>query len=65
MDEGIARLHNQQRKIDRYQNLLKTRLSPSELRLVERRLSEERFTMAILQCMSPPHTHRVELGARK
>jgi hypothetical protein len=54
MDERIARLHNHQRNIDRYQNLLKTQLSPTELRFVERRLSEERFTMAILQYISPP-----------
>jgi len=65
MDERIARLRNHQRKIDRYQNLLKTSLSPTELRFVERRLSEERFTMAILQCMSPPHTHQIDLGVRK
>jgi hypothetical protein len=65
VDERIARLHNHQRKIDRYQSLLKTSLSPAELRFVERRLSEERFTMAILQFMGPPHTHQLDLGARK
>jgi hypothetical protein len=63
MDQTSARLRNHQRNIDRYQNLLKTQLSPSELRFVERRLSEERFTMALLQYMSPPPAHQI--GARK
>ena len=63
MDHTSARLRNHQRNIDRYQNLLKTQLSPSELRFVERRLSEERFTIAILQYMSTPPAHQI--GARK
>ena len=63
MDQTSARLRNHQRNIDRYQNLLKTQLSPSELRFVERRLSEERFTMAILRYMSPPSSHQI--GVRK
>jgi hypothetical protein len=54
MDERIARLRTHQRNIDRYQNMLKTHLSETELRFVEKRLSEERFWIAMLQFMSPP-----------
>jgi hypothetical protein len=46
MDERAARLHAHQRNIDRYQSLLKANLSRIELRFVEQRLSEERFTLA-------------------
>ena len=52
MDQ-IARLRTHQRNVDRYQNLLKTQLSETELQFVEKRLSEERFAMAKLQFMSP------------
>jgi hypothetical protein len=38
--------------IDRYQGLLKSNLSDIEIRFVERRLSEERFALAIEQSMS-------------
>jgi hypothetical protein len=51
MDERAARLHAHQRNIDRYQSLLKTNLSAIELRFVEQRLSEERFTLAMLRFM--------------
>ena len=53
MDERIARLRTHQRNIDRYQKLLKTQLNETELHFVEKRLSEERFAMAILQFMRP------------
>jgi hypothetical protein len=49
MDDNATRLRGIQRNIDRYQNLLKSNLSTTELRFVERRLSEERFTMAMLE----------------
>jgi hypothetical protein len=58
MDEIIARLRTHQRNIDRYQDLLSTRLTETELHFIERRLSEERFAMARLQFMSPPHADR-------
>lgn len=53
MEEKIARLRAHQCNIDRYEGLLKSKLSAVELRFVERRLSEERFALALLQFMSP------------
>jgi hypothetical protein len=58
MDERIARLRTHERNISRYQNMLKTRLSEVELHFVEKRLAEERFKKAMLEFMSPPHTHQ-------
>jgi len=55
MDERIVRLRTHQRNIDRYQNLLKTRLTETELQFVERRLSEERFAIAKLSIDLPGH----------
>jgi hypothetical protein len=53
MDERrAALLLTHQKNIDRYQNLLKTKLSEAETHYLERRLSEERFAMAILRFMS-------------
>lgn len=52
MSEKAARLLAHQRNIDRYQKLLRSNLSATELRFVEQRLSEERFTLAMLQFMS-------------
>jgi hypothetical protein len=51
MNNRAERLRAHQRNIDRYQNLMKTKLSTTELRFVEQRLSEERFTLAMLQFM--------------
>ena len=56
MDDRSLRTH--ERNISRYQNMLKTRLSEVELRFVERRLAEERFKIAMLEFISPPHTHQ-------
>jgi hypothetical protein len=39
--------------------MLKTRLTATERQFVERRLSEERFSIAMLQFMSPAHGHQV------
>jgi hypothetical protein len=55
MDERDARLRNHEQNICHYQNILKTRLSEVELHFVEKRLSEERFKIAMLELMSPPH----------
>lgn len=52
MDDKIARLRTHQKNIDRYQNLLKSKLSETEAQYIERRLSEERFAMAMLRFMS-------------
>ena len=50
MDERRAfllRVH--ERNIDRYQRLLKTKLSEAEVHYFKERLSEERFAVAMLQ----------------
>jgi hypothetical protein len=44
---------DERRNIDRYQRLLKTKLSDAEVHYLKKRLSEERFAVAILQFMSP------------
>jgi hypothetical protein len=53
MDERSARLHTHQKNIDRYQGLLKTKLSEAEKQYFERRLSEERIAIAMLDVLSP------------
>lgn len=57
MDERIARLRIHQANIERYERLLKTNLSEVELHYIEKRLSEERFAIAMLDFMSPPKGH--------
>ena len=53
MDEVVVRLHTHEKNINRYQNLLGTDLSEAEKHYLERRLSEERFAIAMLQITSP------------
>jgi hypothetical protein len=53
MDERIARLRTHEKNIERYRDLLKTKLNEVELQYLERRLSEERFAIAMLDFMSP------------
>jgi hypothetical protein len=53
MDERVARLRAHQKNIDRYQGLLKTKLSEAEKLYLEKRLSEERFAISMLQFMGP------------
>ena len=48
MDERIARLRAHQQNIDRYQRLLKTKLTDLESQFLEKSLSEERLLMAML-----------------
>lgn len=48
MDEKIARLRAHQRNIERYQRLLETKLSDLESQYLKKRLSEERFWIAML-----------------
>jgi hypothetical protein len=64
MDERNARLRNHQQNISRYENMLKTRLSEVELHFVEKRLSEERFKIAMLEFISPAQ-RAINLGVRK
>ena len=49
MATRIVQLRTHQTNIDRYENMLKTELSDVERQFVQRRLSEERFTIALLQ----------------
>lgn len=57
-DQCTARLRAHQRNVDRYNNMLKTRLTATERHFVEKRLSEERFAISMLQFMSPPPGHQ-------
>ena len=55
MDERRAfllRVH--ERNIDRFHRLLKTKLSEAEVRCLKKRLSEERFAVAMLQVKLHP-----------
>lgn len=55
MDEKrISRLRAHEKNIERYQGLLKTKLSEVETQFLERRLSEERFWVAMLDDTAPP-----------
>jgi len=49
----VVRLRAHEQNIERYHNLLKTKLSDVEQQFVERRLSEERFRIAKLRFMNP------------
>jgi hypothetical protein len=51
METRVIRLRTHQKNIDRYQRLLKTKLSETERRYLEKRLSEE--TIAMLRFTSP------------
>ena len=55
MDEHIARLRTHRKNIDRYQSLLRTTLSEAELQYLQKRLSEERFAIAMLENRGPSH----------
>ena len=57
MDEKEARLRGHEQNISHYKSMLKSRLTEVEMRFVERRLAEERFKIAMLEFMSPSHTH--------
>ena len=48
VNERIDRLRAHQKNIERYQALLKTKLSDVEQRFLEKRLSEEHFAVANL-----------------
>ena len=53
MDTRNTRLRVHQKNIDRYEGLLKTKLTDVEKQFLEKRLSEERLAIAMLQFMSP------------
>jgi len=60
MDEHIARLRTHRKNIDRYQSLLQTKLSEAELQYLQKRLSEERFAMAMLESRQPAARYLVQ-----
>ena len=63
METRIVQLRRHQTNIDRYENMLKTELTEPERQFVQRRLSEERFTIALLQFMSAPKGFDLRSGA--
>ena len=63
MEKRTVQLRTHQKNIDRYENMLKTELTDRERQLVQRRLSEERFTIALLQFMSTPKGFDHRAGA--
>jgi hypothetical protein len=52
-EKRAAFLRTHQMNIERYQSLLKTKLSEAEVNFLERRVAEERFSLAMLSFMSP------------
>jgi hypothetical protein len=56
MDERSARLRTHQKNINRYQGLLKTKLSEAEKQYLQKRLSEERIAIAMLDVPNPSAT---------
>jgi hypothetical protein len=48
-----VRLSAHQKNIERYQDLLKTKLSEIERQYIEKRLSEEHSAMSMLQFLNP------------
>jgi hypothetical protein len=65
MDKRDARLRSHEQNISHYQNILKTRLTEVEIHFVEKRLAEERFKIAMLEFMSPSHTHQTDRGQKE
>ena len=63
METRTVQLRTHQKNIDRYENMLKTELSDVERQFVQKRLSEERFTIALLQFMSAPKGFDLRSGA--
>ncbi|MGA7809426.1 hypothetical protein [Bradyrhizobium sp.] len=57
MDERMSRLNAHQNNLDRYLRLLETHLTETERQYIEKRLSEERFAIAMLDFLSPPKGH--------
>ena len=53
MSERIARLRIHQKNVERYQSLLKTKLSDVEQQYLEKRISEEHSAIAMLQFIDP------------
>ena len=63
METRTVQLRIHQTNIDRYENMLKAELTDRERQFVQKRLSEERFTIALLQYMSAPKGFDLRSGA--
>lgn len=59
MNEKLTRLEAIQSNIARYEGMLKSRLNSTEFQFVEKRLSEERFALAMAQFMGPSDSPKV------
>jgi len=63
VETRTVQLRTHQKNIVRYENMLKTELTDRERQFVQKRLSEERFTIALLQYMSAPKGFDLRSGA--
>jgi len=63
MEKRIVQLRTHQKNISHYENMLKAELTDLERQFVQKRLSEERFTIALLQYMSAPKGFDLRSGA--
>ena len=61
-DEKLACLRNHRNNITRYRRLLKTKLTEFERQFIEKRLSEERFTMERLVASTFPMTFNIHMS---
>ena len=63
MEKRIVQLRTHQKNISRNENMHKTELTDLERQFVQKRLSEERFTIALLQYMRAPKGFDLRSGA--
>ena len=56
------RLSTHQKNIERYEDLLETKLSELERQYIEKRISEERSAMAMLQFVSPASVGQTDIN---
>ena len=56
------RLSTHQKNIERYEDLLETKLSELERQYIEKRISEERLAMAMLQFVSPASVGQTDIN---
>ena len=57
MNERSSRLCAHLKNVERYLRLLETHLTETERQFLEKRLSEERFAIAMIDFMGPPKAH--------
>ena len=61
MTERAVRLRKHEQNIERYQSLLKTELNDVEQQCIQKRLSEERFWVAMLEFIRPSPSSPIEM----